>query len=57
MGTGTGAGTKTRAAAETGTGTGTGLRAGSGRVEESGKSARNQAIVVDAMCQTGETWV
>ena len=61
MGTGTGAGTETRAVAEIGTGTrmgtGTATRTGSGRVEESRKSARHRTRVVDAMWETGETWV
>ena len=61
MGTGTGAGTVTRAVAEMGTGTkmemGTGTRMGSERAEERQKSARNHTRVVDAMWETGETWV
>ena len=60
MGTGTEAGTETKAVAEIGTGTrmGTGTRAGSGRVEERRRSARNRTRrVVDAMWETGETWV
>ena len=60
MGTGTGTGTKARTVAETGTGTritGMGMRIGSGRAEERQKSARNRKMVVDAMRETGETWV
>ena len=37
--------------------TGTGTKKGSGRAEERRKSARNRARVVDAMWETGETWV
>ena len=51
MGTGTDAST----VAEMGTGTGTWI--GSGRAEERRKSARNRKIVVDAVRETGETWV
>ena len=53
MGTGTGAGTETRAVAEMGMGT----RTGSGRAKERRKSAINRTRVVDAMWETGETWV
>ena len=51
MGTGTGAGTETRAVAEMGMGT------GSGRAEERRRSARDRTRLVDAMWETGETWV
>ena len=59
MGTETGARTETRAVVEMGTGmgTGTGTRTGSGRAEEWQRSARNPTRVVDAMWETGETWV
>ena len=60
MGTGTGTGTEARALAEMGTGTritGTGTKIGSGRAEERRRSARNRKIVVDAMWETGETWM
>ena len=60
MGTGTGTGTEARTVAEMGTGTrimGTGTTIGSGRAEERRKNARNREIVVDAMPETGETWV
>ena len=59
MGTGTGAGKETRAVAERGTGTrmGTGTRIGSGRAEERRRSARYRTKVVDAVWETGETWV
>ena len=56
---GTGTGTEARTVAEMGTGTRiteTGTRIGSGRAEESRKSARNRKIVVDAIWETGETW-
>ena len=66
-GTGTGAETRRRTQGEKGTGTGTearrvvemgtGTRIGSGRAEERRRSARNREIVVDAMWETGETWV
>ena len=49
-----------RTVAEMGTGTTiteTGTRIGSGRAEERRKSARNRKIVVDAVRETGETWV
>ena len=50
----TGAGPETRAlVAEMGTGT----RMGSGRAEERRRSARCCTSVVDAMWETGETWV
>ena len=60
MGTGTGTGTEARTLAEMETGrrmTGAGTRIGSGRAEERRRSARNRKIVVDAMWETGETWV
>ena len=38
-------------------GTGMGARTGSGRVEDSRRSARNRTRVVDAMWETGEIWV
>ena len=58
MGTGTGTGTEATTVAEMGTGTAiTGTRIGSGRAEERRKSARNRKIVVDAVRETGETWV
>ena len=61
MRTGLGAGTETRAVAEIGTGrrmgTETETRIGSGRAEERRRSARNHTRVVDAMWETGETWV
>ena len=57
VGTGTGAGTETRAVAEMGTGIGTGTRMGSRRAEERRRSARNRTRVVDAIWETGETWV
>ena len=61
VGTETGAETETGAVAEMGTGTtivtGTGTRTGSGRAEERRKSARNYTRVVDAMWETGDTWV
>ena len=49
-----------RTVAEMGTGTritGTGMRIGSGRAEERRRSARNRKMVVDAVRDTGETWV
>ena len=58
VGTGTGTGVEARTVAEMGTGTRiTGTRIGSGRGEEKRRSARNRKIVVDAMWETGETWV
>ena len=60
MGTGTGTGTEAKTVAEVGTGmriTETGTRIGSGKSEERRRSARNRKIVVDAMWETGETWV
>ena len=59
-GAGTETGTEARTVAEMGTGTriaGTGTRIESGRAEERRRSARNRKIVVDAMWETGETWV
>ena len=54
----TGTRTEARTVAEMGTWTRiTGTRIGSGRAEERRKSARNRKIVVDAMWETGETWV
>ena len=35
----------------------TGTRIGSGRAEERRESARSRRLVVDAMRETGETWV
>ena len=49
--------TEARTVAEMGTGTRMGTRIGSGRAEESRKSARNRKMVVDAMWETGETRV
>ena len=47
-----------RAVAEMGTGTTiTGTRIGLGRAEGGQKSARNRKIAVDAVRETGETWV
>ena len=57
MGTGTGAGTETRAVAEVGMWTRVGTRTGSGRAEERRRSARSRSRGVDAICETGETWV
>ena len=58
MGTGTGTGTEVRTVAEMGTGTAiTGTRIGLGRAEGRRKSARNHKIAVDAVLETGETWV
>ena len=58
MGTGTEMGAEAGTVAEMGTGTTiTGTRIGSGRAEERRGSARNRKIVVDAMWETGETWV
>ena len=57
-GKGTGTGMEARIVAEMGTGTGiTGTRVGSGRAEGRRKSARNRKIAVDAVRETGETWV
>ena len=59
-GAGTGTGTEARIVAEMGTGTritGTETRIGSGRAEKRRRSARNRKIGVDAMWETGETWV
>ena len=36
---------------------GNGTRIGSETVEKRRRSARNRKIVVDAMCETGETWL
>ena len=58
MGTEKGVGMKRRAVAEMGTRTRiTGTRIGSGRAEKRRRSARNHTRVVDAMWETGETWV
>ena len=58
MGTRTGTGTEARTVAEMGTGTATtGTRTGLGRAEGRRKSARNRKIAVDAVRETGETWV
>ena len=61
MGTAMGAGTETRAEAEmrigTRIGTTTGMRTGSERATERRRSARNRTRGVDAMWETGETWV
>ena len=47
-----------RTVAEMGTGTKiTGTRIGLGRAEGGQKSARNLQIAVDAVRETGETWV
>ena len=59
-GSGTGTGTEARTVAEMGTGTritGTGTGIESGRAEERRRSAGNRKIVVEAMWETGETWV
>ena len=58
-GTGTGSGTEARTVDKMGTGTTkTGTRIGLGRAEGRRKSARNRKIaVVDAVRETGETWV
>ena len=54
----TGTGVKTRRRIHDGnTRMGTGTRAGLGRAEERRRSARNCTRVVDAMWETGETWV
>ena len=52
-------GPKTRAIVEMGMGTrmGTGTRIGSGRAEERRRSARNRTRLVNAMWETGKTWV
>ena len=55
-----GTGTEARTVAEMGTGTritGTGTRIGSGRADESPRSARNRKIIIDARWETGETRV
>ena len=58
MGTGTGTGTEARTVVEMGTGTAiTGTRIGLGRAGGGRKSARNRKIAVDAVRETGETWV
>ena len=58
MGTGTGTGTEARTVAEMGTGTAmTVSKIGLGRAEGRRKSARNRKIAVDAVRETGETWV
>ena len=57
---GTRTGTEARTVSEMGTGTritGTGTRIGSGRAEERRRSAKKTKMVVDAMWETGETWV
>ena len=57
-GDGAGTGTEERTVAEMGTGTTkTGTRIGLGRAEGRRKSARNRKIAVDAVRETGETWV
>ena len=57
-GDGAGTGTEARTVAEMGTGTTkTGTRIGLGRAEGRRKSARNRKIAVDAVRETGETWV
>ena len=57
-GDGSGTGTEARTVAEMGTGTTkTGTRIGLGRAEGRRKSARNRKIAVDAVRETGETWV
>ena len=57
-GTGTETVTEATTVAEMGMGTAiTGTRIGSGRAEVRRKSARNRKIVVDAVRETGETWV
>ena len=58
MGTGTETGTEARTVAEMGTGAAiTGTRIGLGSAEGRRKSARNRKIAVDAVRETGETWV
>ena len=58
MGTGTGTGTEARTVAEMGTGTTiTGTRIGLGRAEGRRESARNRKLAVDAVRETGETWM
>ena len=53
-----GTGTETRTVAEMGTGTAiSGTILGLGRAEGRRKSARNRKIAVDAVRETGETWV
>ena len=55
---GTGTGTEARTVAEMGTGTTiTGTRIVLGRAEGRRKSARKRKIAVDAVRETGETWV
>ena len=55
---GTGTGPEAGTVAEMGRGReGKGRRIGSGEAEERRRSARNRKIVVDAMWETGETWV
>ena len=50
--------TEARTVAEVGTGTTiTGSRIGLGRTDGRRKSARNRKIAVDAVRETGETWV
>ena len=58
MGAQTVAGTETRAVVEMGTGTmmGTETRIELGRAERR-RSARNRTRVIDALWETGETWV
>ena len=57
MGTGTGTEART-VVIEMGTGTTiTGSRIGLGRADGRRKSARNRKIAVDAVRETGETWV
>ena len=59
-GTGVGAGTEARTIAEMGTGkriTESGTKIGLWRAEERRRSAKKRKIVVDAMWETGETWV
>ena len=54
-----GTGTETRAIVEMGMGTrmGTGTRIESGRAEERRGIVRNRPRLLDAMWETGETWV
>ena len=50
--------TEARTVAQMGTGTAiTGTRIGLGRAERGRKSARNRKIAIDAVRETGETWV
>ena len=56
MGTGKGAGTETRAVEEIGTRTSMGIGTGT-RAEERRRSPRNRTKVVDAMWETGKTWM